>query len=92
MFSPVASCSPLPGSPVREHVPRPAIGLAPRVSWLWLVGMQQAREAGLMGKAASGGVGRPCVFAAVPLPGKKSSNCLNATLSPCPLHPYHTLQ
>lgn len=36
-------------------MPRPAIEVAPRVSWLWLVGMQQGREAGLVSKAAFGG-------------------------------------
>lgn len=45
------------------------------------------RKAEFLGKAASGGAGRPCVFALVPLPGKKSLNYLNATLTPCPPHP-----
>lgn len=55
-------------------------------------GHAAGREAGLVGKAASGGAGRPCVFAAVPLPGKESSNCLNATLAPCPPHPTPTIR
>lgn len=52
-FPPVASCS-LPSQLSEGHVPRPAIDVALRVSWLWQVGMQQAGKLGLWTKLPQG--------------------------------------
>lgn len=89
MFPQWPAARPVPGSPWREHVPRPAIEVALRVSWLWLVGMQQGGKLGLWAKLPRGSRQALCLCCGAP-PWKeklKLSKC-----HPCPPHPHPTIR